>query len=326
MIWLMTEHWLDRLLEFFCSHFDRWSFFGQIYNVRALLAVVLVCLICSAVGSLVLSNRMAFFSDALAHCAFAGVTLGFLLYFATHTGSQSSDDFWAWTMPIMIAFGIVVGLGIAWVRERTGQASDTVIGVFFAGAIGFAAVLRNLIATRRYFNLEEFLFGEPLTVSASELGHLFLVAAATAIMLCLLYNGLVFTSFNESLARSRRIPIRLCNYALIVLLAVLVNVCLKTVGALLINAMLIVPAATARNAARNLRQLFWFSLLICLGVGILGVWISADVKIPDPDSSKDIRFGMGGAIVVLSVIAFFASMVVGPRLRDWKKTPKSTAA
>jgi zinc transport system permease protein len=269
---------------------------------------------------------MAFFSDALAHCAFAGVTLGFLLYFATHTGSQSSDDFWAWTMPIMIAFGIVVGLGIAWVRERTGQASDTVIGVFFAGAIGFAAVLRNLIATRRYFNLEEFLFGEPLTVSASELGHLFLVAAATAIVLCLLYNGLVFTSFNESLARSRRIPIRLCNYALIVLLAVLVNVCLKTVGALLINAMLIVPAATARNAARNLRQLFWFSLLICLVVGILGVWISADVKIPDPDSSKDIRFGMGGAIVVLSVIAFFVSMVVGPRLRDWKKTPKSTAA
>src|SRR6266849_7612607 len=117
LLQINVPHWLDRILEAFCANFHPYSFFGQIYNVRALLAVIMVCLICSSVGSLVLSNRMAFFSDALAHCAFAGVTLGFILYFLTHAGNQAGDDFWGWTLPIMVIFGIMVGLGIAWVRE-----------------------------------------------------------------------------------------------------------------------------------------------------------------------------------------------------------------
>jgi zinc transport system permease protein len=314
---------LDGALRAFSAMFDPFSFFGQESNVRAVLAVVMMCLICSSVGSLVLSNRMAFFSDALAHCAFAGVTLGFILYFLVHPANQTGDDFWVWTLPIMCVFGALFGLGIAWVRERTGQANDTVIGVFFAGAIGFAAVLRNLIATRRYFNLEEFLFGSPLSVSAGELFLLFIVMVITVVFLAFFYNDLVFTSFNESLARSRRVKIRLCNYLLIVLLAVLVNVCLRTVGALLINAMLIVPAAAARNAAANLRQLIRYSLVISLIAGIAGIWLSADVKIPDEASGRYIQFGMSGSIIMISVAVFFLLMAVGPWLRDRKRMPRT---
>jgi zinc transport system permease protein len=315
-------NWTDRAIDSFSSLFDPFSFFGQMANVRAVLAVVLMCLICSSVGSLVLSNRMAFFSDALGHCAFAGVTLGFILYFLVHSGNQAGDDFWAWTLPIMVGFGALFGIGIAWVREKTGQANDTVIGVFFAGAIGFAAVLRNLIATRRYFNLEEFLFGSPLSIGSGELLVLFAVMVGTALFLFYFYNSLIFTSFNESLARSRVVKIRLCNYLLIVLLAILVNVCLRTVGALLINAMLIVPAAAARNAARNLRQLVWYSLSISLFAGLGGIWVSADVKIPDEASGRYIQFGMSGSIIVLSVLAFFMLMAVGPWMRNRKRTPR----
>jgi zinc transport system permease protein len=322
----MRAQWLENLFLSFSDRFPPETFLGQVWNVRALLAVILVCFTCSAVGSLVLGNRMAFFSDALAHCSFAGVTIGFLIFFGLLAGKRPEGEFWNWTMPIMVTFGILVGLGIVWVRAQTGQASDTVIGVFFAGAIGFAAVLRKLIGSRRYFNMEDFLFGDPLTVTAEELVHLFLLALLTGGMLYLMYNSLVFTSFNDSLARSRRVPIRLCNYLFIVLLAILVNLCLRTVGALLINAMLIVPAATARNLARNLRQLFWMSIGLCLSVGVAGMWISWDFRIPNA-GGQDIQFGIGGTIVVLSVLLFAASMVIGPWWRDRKpgRTPSGLA-
>lgn len=304
-------HWLDRLIGRFCEHFAPYSFFNLPWNVKGLLAVILVSLICGAVGALVVGNRMAFFSDALAHCAFAGVTIGFLIFYAFVAGIRPDADFWDWTTPVMVIFGILVGLGIAWVRQQTGQASDTVIGVFFAGALGLAAVLKNLIFNRRYLSLEDFLFGNPTTVSASELLDLLFLAVLTAGSLAVMYNGLVFTSFNDSLARSRRIPMRLFSYLFIVLLALLVNLCLRTVGALLINALLIVPAATARNLAVNLRQMFWYTVLMSLGIGIAGVWLSWEVAIPQRQG-EPIHFGIGGTIVTLSVLLFALSMLLGP--------------
>jgi zinc transport system permease protein len=125
----------------------------------------------------------------------------------------------------------------------------------------------------------------------------------------------VFTSFNASLARSRQVPIRLSNYLFIALLGVIVNLCLSIVGALLINALLIVPAATAANVSRNMRQLFWLSIMLCLGFGIGGHVLSWEIQIDDPSSRRPIEFGISGIIVVLSVIAFFISMAVGPILR-----------
>src|SRR5436309_6650382 len=138
------------------------------YSVlKGALAVLLVGLVCGAVGSLVVGNRMAFFSDALAHCSFAGVGLGFLC--ALLAGVHDTAEFTRWVTPIMVVFGVIIGLLIAVVRERTNLASDTVIGVFFAGAIGFGAILLKFVSRRRYFNPENFLFGDPLTVGSHEL-------------------------------------------------------------------------------------------------------------------------------------------------------------
>lgn len=308
-------NWLDELIVRFTRLWRPDSFFNLEFNVKSLLAILLAGLICGAVGSLVVGNRMAFFSDALAHCAFAGVALGFLTALLAQVGK---DQFWTWVTPIMVAFGILVGLGIAFVRDRTGLASDTVIGVFFAGAIGFAAVLKEVIRNRRLFTMEDFLFGNPLVATSLDLIVLFALAVVTLVVLAWMYNQLVFASFNASLARSRRIPVRLCSYLFIVLLAVIVNLCLKTVGVLLINALLIVPAATAANLSRNMRQLFWGTIILCGVVTVLGQWLSWSVRLPDPNNPRNpIQFSVSGTMVVLSVILFYLSMVLASSRRSW---------
>src|SRR5947209_9398910 len=110
--------WVSRI----CQHFPEGTFPSQYYNVNGLLAVILVSLICGAIGSLVVGNRMAFFSDALAHCAFAGVGLGLLI--GVMMGAVKEGPFYQWGIPLlMVGFGIVVGVGIAYVREKTALAN-----------------------------------------------------------------------------------------------------------------------------------------------------------------------------------------------------------
>lgn len=294
---------------------------GTMYHfpfvVAGTLALILIGLICGGVGSLVVGNRMAFFSDALAHCAFAGVGLGILLGLVT---GASVDELAPWILPIMVVFGVIVGLGIAFVRDQTSQANDTVIGVFFAGAIGLGAIFLKAGSQRKYFPPEDFLFGNLVDVKADNLAILLLLGLLTALVLIFLYNGLVFTSFSPSLARSRGISVRALSYLFIVLLALVVNLCLLTVGALLINALLIVPAATAANVCRNMRQLFATSILLCMLCGLVGQWLAWEVQVNtvlDP--------GESGTIVVLAVLLYFFSIPLGAFLRQ-RRTSQPAAA
>src|SRR5688572_8807982 len=103
------------------------------YHIGAFLSVLLISTVCGLVGALVVGNRMAFFSDAMAHCAFAGISLGLIIAILGMGFTPKSDEL-QWLLPLIMAgFGALVGVGIAFVRETTGLASDTVIGVFFAG-------------------------------------------------------------------------------------------------------------------------------------------------------------------------------------------------
>lgn len=305
---LFTTDLLDALFQFLASLVPSGTQLSDPLFVRALVAVQLACIICGGVGSLVVGNRMAFFSDALAHCAFAGIGIGLLV---GSLGNLLHDDsvYLSWGIPaIMVTFGICTGLAIAFVRDNTTLASDTVIGVFFAGAIGFGAMILKAINTRSYLSPETFLFGDPLFVNTEDVEVLLLLALATAAILLWIHNRLVFASFSPSLARSRQISVRMCNYIFIVLLAVIVNLCLKTVGALLVNALLVVPAATASNVSRNLRQMFWASVAISMATGFIGPWASWEIRVPGLK-----QFGWSGTIVVVGVLFFFASMVI-PRI------------
>ena len=281
------------------------------FTLYPVLAVVLLGLACGAVGSLVVANRMAFFSDAMAHTAFAGVALA-LLGIVLAAGVKSSQEAgrYEWIIPlVMVAIGAVVGLGIGWVRERTGLTNDTVIGVFFAGAVGLGSML--LPEVRRLVNIDtdQLLFGSVAVASETDLAILAGLAAVTIAVVGWRYNALVFVSFNPSLARSRGINVRAMNYLFIILLVLVVNLSIKAIGVLLINAMLVVPAAAAANLGRNLRQVFWLSLAGAIGSGLVGLLLSSVIRIP-LGSGRSLDFGPGGTIVVVCVAWFFLTMLV----------------
>jgi zinc transport system permease protein len=281
--------------------------------LKGTLAIIVVSVICGFVGSLVVGNRMAFFSDALAHCAFAGVALGVITTLLLDSG-RSKESLLDWVLPpVMVIFGGIVGLAITYVREKTGLASDTVIGVFFAGAVGFGAILFGVLKQLTNRDADMYLFGSPNFIRAIDLLVLFILALVTGGFMVLRFNSLVFSSFNPSLARSRRIPLRLYNYVFVILLALIVNLCLQAVGILLINAVLIVPAATASNISRNMRQLFWWTMALSLATGIGGQLMSANVSVSV--RGNEIPLGAGGCIVVLSVLAFAVSMFLSPLVR-----------
>ncbi|MCE9533086.1 MAG: metal ABC transporter permease [Planctomycetes bacterium] len=282
--------------------------FSYGFDFRAVLSVLLVTAICGMVGALVVGNRMAFFSDAMAHCAFAGVALGILLTLLL--GAGKDPEAFRWLVPlIMVIFGAVVGLAIAFVKEKTELASDTVIGVFFAGAIGFGAMLLSALKHRRAIDPETFLFGSPLYVQDIDFLYLSILLVLVCLLLSWRYNHLLLASFNQSLARSRKVSLRLNNYLFILLLALIVNLSIVTVGALLINAMLIVPAATASNVVRNLRQMFWATLSLSVTAGMLGLYLSNNFILRF-QSGIAVEFGPSGTIICVSVFLFFLSMVV----------------
>jgi zinc transport system permease protein len=316
----MFYHQLEQAILWFCRQMSEDSWWSFSFHVYMFLAIVLACLVCGAVGSLVVSNRMSFFSDALAHCAFAGVALGILMALASGwTLAEVSHDR-AFRTVAMVVFGIIFGILIALVREKTSLSNDTVIGVFFAGAIGLGAMLLKALSTRQYFPLEQFLFGEPSTAQAGDLEALIWLLAVTGVFLYVGYNEMVLASFSTSLARSRGVSTRLWHYGFIVLLGVIVNLCIQIVGVLLINAMLIVPAATAANWSRNMRQFFRNSVLLAIAVGVLGLWLALNVQIPDPPRSP-LTFGVSGTIVVTSVLFFVLSMLTSPLVRLVRPRP-----
>lgn len=298
----MTETWFSTWINRFADQMPAGYWLSTPYEIKGLIAIVLLGLICGAVGSLVVGNRLAFFSDALAHCAFAGVTLGMLVSFAANWVAQQS-----WLVPlIMVGFGVAVGLAIAFVRENTTLSSDTIIGVFFAFAVGVGVMLIGILRRSTYMSPEAFLFGSPLAVDEWDLLMLAVLLIVTVTVLAPTYNSMLIGSFNASLARSRGIRVRLLNYSIIILLALIVNVGLKAVGVLLINAFLVVPAATAANLARGASAMFWWTISTALAAGVLGqLACRAPISI---GSGDPLPLHQSGTIVVFCVAAFFLSL------------------
>jgi zinc transport system permease protein len=277
----------------------------ELFVVKGVIAILLVCGLCGMLGSMVVGNRMAFFSDAMAHCAFAGVALGYLSVLLTHSDRSTAT----WVVPlVMVVFGIGAGAGMVYVRDQTGLAHDTVIGVFFALAIGFGAMLFQILSVKSSFNPEYFLFGNLVLIPEEDLVFLLALLVIVVPLYAWKYNQFVFASFNPTLARTRGLSLRLNNYLFIIILALVVNLSIKAVGALLINALLVVPAAAAANLSRNLRQMFWLTVAFCVGAGLLGFSLRNSFEVPIGDG-EPVPFGPSGLIVVITVLFFFATMV-----------------
>jgi zinc transport system permease protein len=283
-------------------------------DIKAMLAIVLVSLVCGLVSPLVVGSRMAFFSDAMAHTAIAGAALGVLvIVLAINPGNTLAADEYQWVVSLaMVGFGAAVGAGIAYFREKSGLTSDTVIGVFFALSIGFAAMILPELARVVKFDAERFLFGSPLYATEADILALVGVVILSVGFLALRYNAIVFASFNPSLARSRGLGVRRDAYLFIILLSLIVNLSIQAVGVLLINALLVVPAAAAANVAGNLRQMFKISLVSALVAGLFGYLMCWRYAVQLGPTTIHLR--PGGTIVVMIVAWFFVTALFA-RLR-----------
>jgi len=302
----MPEEWLKDLVQHLANFF---GVYGS--QVRPVLAVLLVSCMCGLIGSLVVGNRMAFFSDAMAHTAFAGVAFALLgIVVATGIRSAAEADPYMWLLPIVMGIiGSLAGITIIYIQEKTHLTTDTVIGVFFATSLGIAAFLLPLLRARVRIDTEQIIFGQVAGVNERDLLMLLGLACITFAIVILKYNSIVLGSFNPSLAQSRGISVRFNTYLFIVLLALVVNLCIQTVGILLINALLVVPAAAAANVSANLRKMFWVTLSGTIACGWLGYHFSTRIIIHDPVGGE-LRPGPGGLIVLTCVGWFVVSLAV----------------
>ncbi len=253
---------------------------------QALLALMLLAPMAAAMGVQVVNFRMAFFSDAISHSAFAGVALGLIFSVDPH-----------WTMPV---FGLMAGLGIMAVQRNSTLSTDTVIGVFFSAVIAFglAAISRNLAVAR---NMQRFLYGDILTITDGEIVLLIFLFFGLMSFQFLGYNRLLYISLNPTLAKVHRVQVAVFQYMFAGLLALVVMFSVWAVGVLLVTAMLIVPAAAARNLAHCSGAMFWWSLLISLSSAIAGLVISAQ---------EWARTATGATIIIVACTWFLISSIV----------------
>lgn len=266
---------METLLPFTWVQYD--------FMKNALLAVLLITPLLGMLGTMAVNHNMAFFSDALGHSALTGIALGVILGIDNELIS-------------MVAFGILLALIITKVRSAGTASADTVISVFSSAAIALGLVI--LSVGGGFSKYSSYLIGDILSVTSSEILILAVTLVCVTVIWAFIYNKLTLVSINRELAASRGVRVALIENIFVVLVAVVVMLSIKWVGVLLINSMLILPAACARNFSTNSRQYLFSSVGISLVAGLGGVI-----------SSFYLNTSAGATIVLISAILFFISYI-----------------
>ncbi len=249
------------------------------FMINALLAVVLIAPLMGILGTMAVNNKMAFFSDALGHSAFTGIALGVLLGVKNELIS-------------LIAFGVFVALVITRVKNKGNASSDTVISVFSSTSVAVGLLILSYGGS--FSKYSSYLVGDILSISQEEILWLFITLIAVVVLWVFIFNKLLIISVNRELAASRGIKTSLYENIFVAVVAVVVMISIKWVGILLINSLLILPSASARNIAKNSRQYLVSSVVISLLCAVSGLLISFYA-----DTSA------GATIVTVSAAVFF---------------------
>ena len=270
---------IDTLLPF------EWTEFAFMKN--ALLAILLITPLFGLVGTMIVNNKLSFFSDALGHSALTGIALGVLL---------GMDNY----LLSMLGFALVFAVGICAVLRSRVSSADTIIGVFSSTGMALGIVL--LSASGGFAKFSAYLIGDILTVQASELKWLLLLLAVVVLLWLFFFNRFLLASLNPDLAASKGIPTGVYQMAFMVVVAVLVTATIKWVGILLISSLLVLPAAGARNIARSMRSYHFWSIGIALVSGVAGLILSYYAGT-----------AAGGTIVLVAAGIFFVTFLLGRR-------------
>ncbi len=227
---------------------------------NALLAILLMSPLFGLTSTMIVTGKMSFFSDALGHSAFTGIAIGSI--------SGLLAPGWA-----SILFAIIFSLLFSFVRSRSNQAADTLIGVFSSTAVALGIFIAT-IGGSSFTKYNKYLVGDILTVTTGEITLLFFVLIFVTIFWIVSSNRLMLSSIHPQLAASRGIPVHLTQAIFTTVIAVVVTLSISWVGLLILNSLLVLPGAASRNIARNLRQYHFFSVLFALISGIVGLFIS----------------------------------------------------
>lgn len=246
---------------------------------RALVGGVLVAMICALVGTYVVLRGLAFVGDALAHAAFPGVVIAYLLKENIHLGAA--------------VFTLATALGIGLISRRSRMSYDTSIGILFAGAFALGVLLMSTI--RGYtVDLFSFLFGNILGISGRDLLFVGLLGAVLVLVIALFYKELLLLSFDPIVAEAMGYPVQALNYLLLALIALTIVISIQAVGIILVVALLVTPSATAFLLTERLFRMMLLGIALAVLASVVGLYISYYLNVAS-----------GAAIVLVSTCLFF---------------------
>ncbi|MCY4417605.1 MAG: metal ABC transporter permease [Chloroflexi bacterium] len=269
---------------------------------RALLVSALAATACGVVGTFVVLRGMAFMGDAIAHSALTGMAIAFLVGVNVTVGAL------VWAVP--------ASLGISFVSRRTGIRLDAVIGVLFAGGFALGVILIN-VSPNYAGDLLGILFGNVLGASWLDVLSVGCLAGGGIIVVGLLFQEVVFMTYDASVAEASGIPVRFLEYLLPLLVALTTVASLQTVGNVMVMSLLVVPAVTGSMLARRLASMMLATVGVALTAIVIGLYLSFHANLPT-----------GPAIVVVSVTQLLVVVVVSPRrwslLARWRRRTGSS--
>lgn len=240
------------LLPFEIFH---WKFMSN-----ALLAIILMAPLFGLCSTMIVSGRMSFFSDALGHSAFTGIAIGCIFGFASPT----------W---VAVLFALIFAVLFSYVRSRSNQAADTIIGVFSSTAVALGIFIATLDGGS-FTKYNRYLIGDILSITPGQIGLLALVLLGVIIFWVLTTNRLTLSTIHPQLASSRGINAAMTQGTFTAVIAVVVTMAISWVGLLILNSLLVLPGASARNVARNQKEYHLLCVVFALIAGIIGLVIS----------------------------------------------------
>ncbi|MGD0264223.1 MAG: metal ABC transporter permease [Candidatus Methylomirabilota bacterium] len=246
---------------------------------RAFVGGVLVGAICALVGTYVVLRGLAFVGDALAHAAFPGVVIAYLLKGNIYVGAT--------------IFALATALAIGLVSRRGRVSYDTAIGILFAGAFALGVLLMSTIHGYTV-DLFSFLFGNVLGISTRDLLLVGILGAIVVLTIILFYKELLLLSFDPTVAEAMGYPVQALNYLLLGLIALTIVISIQAVGIILVVALLVTPSATAYLLTERFFRMMILGVVLAALAAVIGLYLSYYLNVAS-----------GAAIVLVSTCLFF---------------------
>jgi zinc transport system permease protein len=274
--------------------------FSYPFVVNGLLCALVAGPLLGGIGTMVVAKRMAFFSQAIGNAALTGVAIGVII------GESYTAPYMS-----MFSFCLLFALFLNFARNRTKMSSDTLIGVFLAISLAIGATALLWVSARVNTHiLDTVMFGSILTVNDTDISVLLVTTLVTAAVALPLFNRMLLASLNPSLAHVRGVRVHLLEYVFVLLITILTVACVKIIGAVLVEALLLIPAAAARNLNRSIRGFVLWSIAFSTVSCVVGVYAPLRYDLPVPS---------GGAIILTGAAIFIVTLVIKmlvPRYRE----------